>query len=231
MLRQKENKKKRKLGFKAGLFAGFIAMIVISGVCFNYYLLQHPNKIPDITIEEGARFEKTDDGWTVVQTIEMKDGKWLVTGENNPGAGASGWLSMFLLDYGEDPTTVLANNATDWSAAGTAMGYVDADEFSEDIVSEDPFYFVIRCRFNDTAKDAGSWNWSRYRVILTVSGDETLNTNMSKVNCTGVNDANVSAAETNWIFINFYWDDGVDGYRILDDGSITVSAISIQERR
>ena len=72
---------------------------------------------------------------------------------------------------------------------------------------------------------------NRCKVALTVSGDETI----SDVVLYG-NDENLAAGggafvclnTSDWLFINFYWDDNDDGYRITDDGSlawnITISA-------
>lgn len=171
--------------------------------------------------------QNTDDDykteWVLVQKVDSWD-----LGEFNPGA--EGWLSTFHLDYGQVPETVLANNATDWSTSGDARGYVDTDNTETDLASEDPSYIVVRCRFDDDAKDGGAWNYSRFRVNLTVGGDETISDVGEYDNSTTDGDAVVSAVGTDWIYINFWWDDGVDGYRITDDGTLTWS-ISIYERK
>ena len=99
-----------------------------------------------------------------------------------------------------------------------------------DLKSEDPTYFVVRCIFDDDAKDAGSWNNSRFRVNLTVSGDETISDVGEYDNSSTDGDAVVTANTSTNIWINFYWDDGSDGYRITDDGTLTWS-ISIYERK
>jgi len=119
-----------------------------------------------------------------------------------------------------------AGNYDTW---GNVSGYVDADNHpSVDLASEDPFYFVVRCRFNSTVKDGADFVGSRCRVTLTVSGDETI----SAVAQTGDDDGSdnngggqVSRNDTgdDFIWINFWWDDNSDGYRITDDGSLTWS--------
>lgn len=155
-------------------------------------------------------------------------------GENTPAAEAGGFMSCFLLDYGQDPATVLANNATDWSAAATVHAYADSDDWSEDSPSEDPFYVVVRTRFTETqAKDGANWNGSRCRITLTASGDEAISqtivgNNTAETYGGGIESDNNSAY--NHLYINFYFDDNSDGYRITDDGSLTISEIKIEAK-
>lgn len=201
----------KKLGTILGIT---IAVCVIISAIVTY--------LPSIDIQNQEQNKKDDTEWHTVAMVNSYD---FILGENAPGSGSSGWLSTFLLDYAQDPGTVLANNATDWSSDANTMGYVDTDDTDKDIVSEDPFYFVVRCRFNDTVKDGSDFMSSRCRCTLTVSGDETI----SGVAITG-NDADVASggravvSENNsaddYIWINFVWDDNSDGYQITDDGSL-----------
>ena len=196
------NERKKKF-VKAGVALGIVFALV--SVYFTVFWVEK---------EKEPTWHKV-----AVITPEM-----LETGEytGNP-AGASGWLATFLLDYAENPTTVLANNNTDWSTASTAMGYVDADNQEKNIKSEDPFYFVVRCRFNDTVKSGGNFIGSRCRCTLTVSGDETISGVTQYGDQTGSSGGGVvsqNSSSDDFIWINFYWDDNNDGYRITDDGSL-----------
>ena len=163
---------------------------------------------------------------------------WTPTGgEGNPGAGASGWLATFCLDYAETPTTCLASNATNgaYDGWGNVSGYVSTDNTDTDLKSEDPFYFVVRCRFNQTHCHNGTaFIASRCKCFLTVSGDETI----SDVSQLGDDDGtdNNGGGEVSYnnsggefIYINFWWDDNNDGYRITDDGSLAWN-ITIQAK-
>ena len=174
--------------------------------------------------------------------IEVDDGEWHViwkgnlasAAENNPGAGVSGWMSTFQLDYAETPGTCLLSNATNgaYDGWGNVSGYVSADDTETDLASEDPFYFVVRCRFNETVcGDAGVLQKDRVRCALTVSGDETISDVAQDGDDTGADTNGGAAVSYNgsaWLYVNFYWDDNSDGYRITDDGSlawnITISA-------
>jgi hypothetical protein len=198
--------------FKAGFFTTIL--IVLISVLI---LLSNMNYLKD-----------DSDSEPVVKWDKIQEVSWDTVGENDPGP--EGWLSTFHLDYGQDPDTVLANNATDWSTSPNARGYVDSDNAETDLKSEDPSYICVRCRFDDDSKESGSWNWSRLRVNLTVSGDETISDVGEYDNSSSAGDAVISASTSNQIYINFYWDDGVDGYRITDDGSL-IWSITIWEKK
>ena len=161
--------------------------------------------------------------------------EWYPMAENEPGVDTGGFMSCFLLDYGADPATVLANNATDWNTTGgTTHGYADYDDWSGDAVSEDPFYVVVRACFNQSqAMGGGTWNASRCRVTITASGDETISqtvvgNNTAETYGGGIESDNNSAYTK--LYINFYFDDNSDGYRILDDGSLIISLIKIEAK-
>jgi hypothetical protein len=204
-------KEKRKKYVKAGMVIGIAAALV------SMYAV--------VSIVQEELYEPQ---WREIARITPE---LLATGDYDPGAGVSGWLSTFLLDYTEDPATVLANNATDWSSAATAMGYVDTDNTDTDIEHSRAFYFVVRCRFNDTVKIGGNFDPSRTRVTLTVSGDETISAVAITGDDTTINvgggRAVISQNDSgdDFIWINFVWDDDNDGYRILADGSLDWSLL------
>ena len=141
-------------------------------------------------------------------------------------AGNTSWLSTFVLDYAETPGTCLLSNATagNYDTWTNVSGYQNADNADAmDMPSEDPGYFVVRGVFNKThAYDDTKFMDNRCSIRLTVSGDETI----SDVEGTRIVSYNSSGGD--YIYINFYWDDASDGYRITDDGSlawnITISA-------
>jgi len=199
--------------------AGFLTVVLVCTVTVLATLnFTSGNEKDEVEPEIEPKIE-----WVLVQEVS-----WDSVGEFP--AGGEGWLSIFHLDYGQVPETVLANNATDWSASGDARGYEDADNQESDLKSEDPSYIVVRCMFDSDAKDGASWNWSRFRVNLTVGGDETISDVGEYDNSSSAGDAVISENHTNYIYINFWWDDGVDGYRVTDDGTLTWS-ISIYERK
>jgi len=219
-----------KFGKKAvrnfGLFAFFITGVLLASGLFVQIGDDMLNKNDLLSSGDAA----VDNSGDVVVDVGS-DGTWHKTmtvnsweldalAENDPGAGSTGWLSTFVLDYGADPDTVLANNATDWSAEATARGYVDSDSATTDLKAEDPGYFVVRCRFTTTTQEDGSWNYSRIRVNLTTWGDETISDVGEYDNSSTDGDAVISTDEADWLFVNFYWDDGSDGYQITKDGTI-----------
>lgn len=206
--------------------------------------------------DKRIKYKKAGISWSIVTAVaiaalvvfanvqlKVDDGEWQViwkgnlasAAENNPGAGVSGWMSTFCLDYAETPGTCLMSNgsAGNYDTWGNVSGYQNADDaVAMDLASEDPFYFVVRCRFNETVcGDAGVLQDDRVRCALTVSGDETI----SDVALDGDDDsvaggggAFVSYNGSAWLYVNFCWDDNSDGYQITDDGSlvwnVTISA-------
>lgn len=219
--------KKKDRDIKAGVMVGTIgiAVILLSAYAMVIYM-----------DEKDMEKEKDDDGltWEVVESISSD---MLLTGEysGNP-AGASGWLATFQLNRSETPQTCLASNASGggYDSWGNVSGYVDADNAETDLASESGNYFVVRCRFNASVKDGADFIGSRCRVTLTVSGDETISAvaqtgddDGTDNNGGGVCSYNNTAGE--FIYINFYWDDNVDGYRITDDGSLDWSILIEQK--
>jgi len=200
---------------KAGIVSGLVVLsVVVAMVGVSY--LQQP--VDEDVLE-----------W---HTVAVVTSDMLILGENDPGASTSGWLATFVLDYAETPGTCLAANATDGSYDDwvNVSGYVDADDTDTDLASEDPGYFVVRCRFNDSVKDGADFIGSRCRCTLTVSGDETVSA-VAQVGDDDGSDNNgggqVSRNDTgdSYIWINFWWDDNSDGYRITDDGTLTWSIL------
>lgn len=192
---------KKKTVFKNvnGKKAGVWSALLIAAVVIVLYVAMLPS--PQVEIS-----------WKDIDSVSISN-----VGEATPDSGASGWLATFCLDYAETPGTCLASNASGggYDSWGNVSGYIDADNTNLDLKSEDPFYFVVRCRFNQTnAASGGVFDSSRVRCYMTVSGDETI----SNVAGTIVESYNQSDAD--YMYVNFYWDDASDGYRITDDGSL-----------
>jgi len=198
---------------KAGISLGMVAAVAIAALVVFATFPRPELKVDD----EGE--------WQVLWEINSAS-----AAEANPGAGVSGWLATFCLDYAETPGTCLMSNGTagDYDNWGNVSGYQNADDAAAmDLASEDPFYFVVRCRFNESVcGDAGTLMSNRCKVALTVSGDETISAVEiigNDDNIAGGGGAFVSYNGSAWLYINFCWDDGVDGYQITDDGTLTWS--------
>lgn len=233
-----EMKNKKKTNFKkaGGFFAIIVGVMFFSATVYSMatYKIEEPIvEEPTLPGVDGGNDGDADgdgylDDWYVVQEISSEDIFLGTVGDFAVPGGETGWVEGFHLDYAQVPETVLANNATDWSTSGDADGYVDADNAETDLASENGAYIVMLIVHNDTAKDGGTWNHSRFRCKLTVSGDETISA-VYEYNNSGTSGDAVVSAENGRIWIFYWWDDGVDGYRITDDGSL-VWAIVVEER-
>lgn len=175
-----------------------------------------------------------DGEWHDVMVMTMKDGVLMPLGEATPASG-SGFLSIFLLDYGAD-VSLLGDNATDWSVDANVHAYADADAFSEDTASEDPFRIVVRARFTKAVCfDEGDSQFvgNRTKCTITFTGDESGTITHYGNHTEGATGGGICSYNDSGgaaLFVNFYYSDGVDGYRITDDGSLTISSIVISAK-
>ena len=211
----KETKKNGKAGvpLRTGLISAIIIVVLV--VAFTF---PKPIIVQDEDLE-----------WHVIWK-----GNSASAAEADPGADESGWLAFWCYDYAETPSddNATAGNYDTWTT--NVSGYQSVDNADAmDLASEDPFYFVARCRFSEVhCGDAGVLISNRTRVSLTVSGDETITDKTiygDDTDLAGGGGAFVTSNDTvAWLYINFYWDDNSDGYQITDDGTlawnITISA-------
>lgn len=211
---------------KAGVISGLLIGMIMGG-----FVLFNAPSIVDKTFAEPD-INEYEETW---HTIASWEPGLSPLGEADPGVGASGFLSIFLLDYGADPGD-LGVNATDWSASGDVHAYADTDAFSEDTPSEDPFYIVVRARFSKAVcYDEGDAQFSgnRTKCKITFSGDEAdtiIHYGNHTEGATGGGICSYNDSGGDALFVNFYFDDNNDGYRITDDGSLTISLIELSAR-
>lgn len=209
-------KNKKSWVISIGLPLGFItALLVIASI----------NNVDTFVVDNNnAEAELT---W---QTIYV----WTPTGENDPGHETGGFMSCFMYDYAETPTLDLADNTTDWSTNTSVVAYADADDWSEDTASENASYIVVRAGFTlAQAASGGVYNGSRCRVTLTTTGDETISQTITGNNTAETYGGGIESENSTdepKIYINFYFDDNSDGYRVTDDGSIVVTSIVIDAK-
>ena len=167
--------------------------------------------------------------------VQNDEGSWHILWQGNLASavefsgfttGNTSWLATLVLDYAEDPTVCLLSNATagNYDTWTNVSGYQNADNADPmDLPSEDPGYFVVRGVFNRThCYDSTKFMDNRCSIRLTVSGDETIS------DVEGTRIVSYNETDGDYLYINYYWDDESDGYRIKDDGSlvwnITISA-------
>ena len=201
-----------------------VSCLVIGAVVSGIALYGNTNDLDIVDTLSGVKDARDTEAWHTIYSI--KPGL-MPLGEANPGSDASGILSVFGLNYSETPGTVLAGNGTDWEAnvGNNVSWYADSDGFSEDSNADEGFYFVVRVRINKThCYDEGDSQFvhTRVRVNITTSGDETI------AGTSGTAVVSQNSSTDDYIWINFYWDDGDNGYRVTTDGSITVSEIKLE---
>jgi len=194
---------------KAGIFLGIFL------VCFIL--------IMNVQIEEEPK-------WRVIWKGSLAE-----AAEADPGAGASGFLEVFFINHTATPTTAYDENSSatleSWCVANMPgkTPYANADSFYVELQSEQSFDFVVRARFNKThCWDVDKFIGARTRVRITVtSSDWADGENIADAIGGRVESYNNTGAD--YIWENFYWNaDDNNGYQITDDGTITISEISIE---
>lgn len=178
---------------------GFVASLIILST-FCYFTLS-----PSVKIEE----------WHVI--IESHGVR-----AAEPDAGQYGWLATFLYDYAENPDQM--DNGTWYASASNVSGYIQNDGGQDEVASEHGSYIVVRVKFDkDQCYDGDDSQFvhTRTKCHLTTTGlmdGEDLTSEPGSYSLYANAVANNSGG-TN-LYINFYWDDGVDGYKIPDDGTM-----------
>lgn len=212
-----QNKTKRKSNFKkAGHRLGLIVGIFV--VCFIL--------IMNVQIKE----EPT---WHIIW-----EGNLAEAAENNPGAGATGWLEIFFINHTAAPATAYDENTSatleSWCVANMAgkTPYGTADEFNVELDSLTSFDILVRARWNAThAKNATIYDGARCRIKMNFT-------------CTNWADGEDKAALTEgtlvvsgnnsvygFIYCNVYWNaDDNNGFQLNDDATLTIHKISIEAK-
>ena len=217
---------------KAGVISGLLIVVMMGG----FVLFNAPSIVDEpIVAEPLENKNEYEESW---HTVAIWEPGLTPLGEvADPGGDGTGFAAIWLWDYGQDPTgNAFGNNGTDWENDANVHAYADEDAFSEDCPSEDPFYICVRARFTKAVcYDEGDSQFvgNRTKCTITFSGDES-DTITHYGNHThgatggGICVENNSANASLWV--NFYFDDNDDGYRITDDGSLTVSLIEISAK-
>lgn len=188
---------------KIGISWGFVIGLVIIST-FIYF-----------TISPSISIQKDEGSWHIV----FEAGS-VSAAENE--AGSYGWLATFLYNYSEDPTQM--DNGTWFESATNVSGYVENDGGQDEVASESGSYIVVRCKFEKSQcydGDDSQWVDSRVKCHMTITGsmDTEDFTSQPLQHSLQNNSVANNSAGTN-LYINFYKDDGVDGYKVPDDGRL-----------
>ena len=210
---EKHMEEKKKGYKKAGVSLGTVA-----GVAIVATLLILTGPTPRIVNEDGV--------WQVVW-----EGNLASAAENDPGAGASGFLQIFFINHTAAPATAYDENTSatleTWCTANMPgkTPYASADEFNVEIDHSTTFDILVRVRFNQThAHNGTAFVDSDTRVNITCSGD------LSIADATGTNVVSHNTSGGTFIWINVYWNNGGAGYSINKDETFDVDEISIEAK-
>jgi len=208
----KEKKTKIKAGIRPGLVIGLIVLSL-----FVMYSLPHPY------IEPGS-----DEGtWHVVWKGSLAE-----AAENDPGAGAGGFLEIFFPNHTATPQTAYDENTSatieGWCTANMPgkTPYASADNFYLQLDHTTTFDILVKVRYNKTEGPwtGSAWNNASWRINITLTGSITI----ADVTGIGVELLNNSALDFYWC--SAYWTNAGAGYSLPADGTADITEISIEAK-
>jgi hypothetical protein len=155
--------KQKHIGLKAGGLLSLITIGLIAGMIVNVQM--HEDVI-------------------IVQSIQMRSFKPILTADADPGGDNSGFMYLMAYPHSTDPTNDYAVNLSNSSA------YEYSDSLNAEMTNETPhsttFDFVMKFRVNDTVAyntSSSSWEDTWVRANITVdfdfATDVAADTNMS----------------------------------------------------
>lgn len=206
-----KTKEFRKKGVRAGVVASIIVLSLLA-----YFTLPRP------ILEQD-----NDDGtWHIIWKGSLAE-----AAENDPGAGATGFLEIFFINVSATPSqTYTQNDSSVYESWCTAYmpgktPYASTDNFNVEIEHNKAFTILGRFRFNRTHAHNGTiFRDADCRVNITTTGAIVIN------DVTGTNVVSHNVSTENYIWINVYWDNGGAGYTINKDQSFDVTEISIEAK-
>lgn len=149
------------------------------------------------------------------------------------GAGESGWVEIYLYPHDATPGTTYAEN-TSATLEAASLAYYDTDGWSTSTFpTETSFDIVIRVRYNKTHLwKTDKFIDARAACNLTVAGhtgagDWAVGADFA-LNMTKVVTRNDTSDD--FIWMNFYMNNGGSGYQLADDGQLDFSAPVIWAR-
>jgi hypothetical protein len=157
--------------------------------------------------------------------------------EADPGSGATGFLEFFVINHTATPSEAYLENDSStlesWCTANMPAHtpYATADNFNISIASEVSFNFLVKARWNKThIWDIDHFDDSRARVKVTITSSNWADgEDISDVEGTLIVTQNNTADDFLWA--NVYWNAGDNnGYQLADDGTITITEISIEAK-
>jgi len=157
----------------------------------------------------------------IISSIGQRGWSTVATAEGNPGAGASGVLQIYIYPHQAVPATAYAANLS----TATAYGYADNLNTScgTDVPFSTAFDIVVKCRFNVT---------HAYNVTAAAWVDAWVRANITCANLAiGAYTAMTWVQITNtteYMWGNFYINNGGAGYQISHGQNINVTLFRVQ---
>lgn len=223
--------KKTKYGTVKGIRIGMVLFLV--AVIFVVGMMPHPKIIVEETgnndeslIETITEVITGNRSWHVIWEGSLTD--LVMAAEADPGVGASGILSVYIINHTATPDTTYTQNASGtleaWCAAA-GLGYANADDTNVEIDHSTDFDILTRVRGNKTHCWNGTAFIDAYLRVRISSADLNL---AADTVATGVPTDNDSGKS--FIWVNFYIDEdqGASNLNIARDETAEITNIKFE---
>jgi len=210
-MKRKKEKKGRKAGFRS---MAFVSILVI-GIMVSYMTL--PTPVLEQDTETGS--------WHIVW-----EGNLAQAAEADPGAGASGFLSVYfhphqadnMTNYMENSSSNLETNCTD-----ADLGFANADDTEVDLKHSTEFDVLFRVRGNATNCKVGAVWFDTNLKIQWTCADLSVGADTELV--VGTSDGRWTANDTDftYLYMNFWDDNAGAGFTISQDQTVEITSIKL----
>lgn len=186
---KKENNKLRNAGVLGTLLVGFVAATLVLSL-----------SVPEVT-EEKIR------SWHYAP---------MITGDNDPGAGNSGVLIVYIHKHNDDGETFYGSNITVNSSV-LASGDGNNTHIGSSVNHTTPIDIVIKVRWNQThafASGNNTWMWNWVNGWLNCTGLSISTLEMTEVNIT-------ASGTSTYAFAHYVANNSNNGYQLTKGQNVT----------
>ena len=206
----KDRKNVKKAGFRLGLISVLvIGMLVgISSEVYNFGLEQDP--------DTGS--------WHVIWEGSLAD-----AAEADPGAGNSGFLSVYFHPHQADIGGYLENSSSnlETNCTDAGLGFANADDTEVDLAHSTEFDCVFRVRGSAAnCKVGDTWYDTNLKVQWTCAG---LSVGADTELTLGAGEAKTTAnnSDYTYLYMNFFDTNSGSGFTITQDQTIEITSIKL----
>lgn len=238
-MKRKKEKNGRKAGFRSMAFVSILVIGMVFGFVAIYSNVLYTSTNLNSGIMDGTILDEIIDPLELLKPQEEYQKSYKVVwegdlaalaAEGDPGAGATGFLSVYFHPHQADNMTSYMENSSsnlETNCTNADLGFANADDTEVDLKHSTEFDVLFRVRGNATNCKVGAvWFDSNIKIQwtcadLSVGADTELLVSTSDGRWTANN------TDYTYLYLN-YWDDNAGaGFTITQDQTIEITSIKL----